>query len=339
MSDADPFAPLLELIEVHAGRRWLYLNAASDWRLVTALGKDVVAIQPWKGMHDQCLAAGWRTIPIWEAAPLEARDAALIRISKDRDETRGLIAQALGLLPANAPVLLFGAKDEGMPAHEKWLAGLLPVEPPVSKRHARAIRFAVPASLPAAFQQAAAAAAPSRNVVDFFTQPGLFSAGGIDTGSAVLAAHVPADLGGIVADLGCGWGYLAAEALKRSSRIIAMHLFEADRRALDLAKANLSDVAGGRTLQSHWIDLTSEEPPKRMFDAILMNPPFHAGHQADPAIGKRFIAMARHALKPGGRLFMVANRHLPYEETLKAGFRMVNVLAAEQGFKVFEARL
>ena len=44
------------------------------------------------------------------------------------------------------------------------------------------------------------------------------------------------------------------------------------------------------------------------------------------------------ALAPGGRYFMVANRHLPYEATLAKHFREVRVLADARGFKVFEAR-
>jgi 16S rRNA (guanine1207-N2)-methyltransferase len=35
---------------------------------------------------------------------------------------------------------------------------------------------------------------------------------------------------------------------------------------------------------------------------------------------------------------MVANRHLPYEETLKTLFSKVEVKAQAQGYKVFEAK-
>jgi 16S rRNA (guanine1207-N2)-methyltransferase len=49
------------------------------------------------------------------------------------------------------------------------------------------------------------------------------------------------------------------------------------------------------------------------------------------------IAAATRALKPGGRLFMVANLRLPYEAALRAGFRHVRELGVGSGFKVIEA--
>ena len=43
------------------------------------------------------------------------------------------------------------------------------------------------------------------------------------------------------------------------------------------------------------------------------------------------------ALLPGGRLWLVANRHLPYEAALGVGFGSVREVAARDGFKVIEA--
>ena len=54
-------------------------------------------------------------------------------------------------------------------------------------------------------------------------------------------------------------------------------------------------------------------------------------------IGRAFIAAAAAALKPGGRLWLVANRHLPYEQALARGFGEVRKLADAGGFKVIHA--
>ena len=51
----------------------------------------------------------------------------------------------------------------------------------------------------------------------------------------------------------------------------------------------------------------------------------------------RFIAVAARAGGPGGRLLLVANRHLPYEATLAQAFSGQRVLAEAGGFKVIEA--
>ena len=50
-----------------------------------------------------------------------------------------------------------------------------------------------------------------------------------------------------------------------------------------------------------------------------------------------FIAAAAEALKPGGVLWLVANRQLPYEEALGANFASVRIAAQRDGFKVVEA--
>ena len=72
-----------------------------------------------------------------------------------------------------------------------------------------------------------------------------------------------------------------------------------------------------------------------------MNPPFHAGlnmgRAAEPNIGRRFIEVAASTLISGGRLLMVANRTLPYEDILKHAFRRFQVLGEANGYKVFEA--
>ena len=56
-----------------------------------------------------------------------------------------------------------------------------------------------------------------------------------------------------------------------------------------------------------------------------------------PDLGRAFIAAAAVALNPGGRLWLVANRHLPYEEALGSGFGQVRTVAQEGGFKIVEA--
>lgn len=90
-------------------------------------------------------------------------------------------------------------------------------------------------------------------------------------------------------------------------------------------------------LAFHWHDVTTGLG--RRYDTIISNPPFHAQGRADrPDIGRRFITVAAQALQPGGRLWMVANRHLPYEaELLAQQFASVRTVAQDRGFKVFEA--
>ncbi len=166
---------------------------------------------------------------------------------------------------------------------------------------------------------------------DFITRPGVFSADGIDKGSAALIAALPETLKGRVADLGAGWGLLAHHALKCAA-VEEIDLIEANATALDCARINAADPRANFI----WTDATTYRS-QTPYDVILSNPPFHTGRAGDPDLGRAFITTAAHILKGTGQFFMVANRHLPYEEHLKNVFREVTEIGGTPGFKVLRA--
>jgi 16S rRNA (guanine1207-N2)-methyltransferase len=170
----------------------------------------------------------------------------------------------------------------------------------------------------------------------FLSRPGVFAWDRIDAASALLARHLPTDLRGRAADLGAGYGYLSAELLERNPGIAALDAFEADARALAMARHNLAVFTPRVALGFHWHDVAAGLPDS--YDAVVTNPPFHAPDGRErPDIGRAFIAAAAAALRPGGRLWLVANRHLPYEQALGGGFGEARMVAQEGGFKVVEA--
>jgi 16S rRNA (guanine1207-N2)-methyltransferase len=166
----------------------------------------------------------------------------------------------------------------------------------------------------------------------------MFSHDRIDPGSRLLAGHLPTDLRGAIADFGAGWGFLSAAVLARCPAVKRLDLYEADFESLEAARLNLAPRAENRRLDFLWRDLLGE-PAERRYDAVVMNPPFHRERAADPSIGNGMIRAAGRALKPGGRLLMVANRALPYERVLDEVFAEWRELSRDASFKLFEARL
>ncbi|WP_310620859.1 class I SAM-dependent methyltransferase [Flexibacterium corallicola] len=165
------------------------------------------------------------------------------------------------------------------------------------------------------------------------SRPGVFSWDHIDHASKLLVKHLPATLQGKGADFGAGLGYLSDEVLTKCPKVSGMDLVEAEKRALDLAKLNLSSAA--KPVEFIWADVTATL--KGAYDFIVMNPPFHTGKADRTDLGQAFIVSASKALKPAGSLWMVANRHLPYEHTLEKHFDRFEIVGDEGGFKIIHA--
>lgn len=272
--------------------------------------------------HDHFAALGYAC----GTEPEGRYGAALVCLPRARDRARMLIAQAADV--TDGPVIVDGQKTDGIEAALKACRARTTCHGPVGKAHGK-LFWMNPAP---SFDDWRAG--PPRAIEEgFVTAPGVFSADGIDPASRALADHLPQALGGHVIDLGAGWGYLAHRALARD-RVKRLDLVEADHAALTCARKNVADSRA----QFHWADARSWRPDAAA-DAVLMNPPFHTARKADPALGRAFIAAAAAMLKPTGQLWMVANRHLPYERTLTDLFAEVAELpGGDTRFKLLHAR-
>ncbi len=279
-------------------------------------------VQPFRPDHDALAAAG-HTVTT-EPAPAPT---VLVCLPRARDAARARIAQAAALRPEM--MLVDGQKTDGVDSLFKALRARMAVQS-VAKAHGRLI-WADPRGADLD-DWAAQPVWHDTPLGRFRTVPGVFSAGGVDPGSALLAEALPPALPARMADLGAGWGYLAAAVLARDG-VAEAHLVEADAQALALARDNVRDPRA----RFHWADATATKLPGQV-DGIVMNPPFHAGRAARPELGLAFIAAAARLLGPRGQLWLVANRHLPYQPALSARFAHSTVLAETAAFRVWHAR-
>jgi 16S rRNA (guanine1207-N2)-methyltransferase len=279
-------------------------------------------------LHDLLAAQGLAVAP---DDPSEA-EAAVVVATRHRAETLGMVARGLALVPEGAPVIVAGARTDGIDAIMRQIDAVLPLDGAMSKAHGRVLRVRRPAQLPDAAREWEAAAALRPNADGFLSAPGMFSHAHADPGSRRLAAHLEGRLAGRVAEFGASWGWLAVQALALNPAVESLDLHESDARALEAARRNVPDTRA----RFHWSDVTrlGAEPA---CDWVLTNPPFHRTREAEPALGAAFVAAAARVLRPGGRLLMVANRSLPYEAPLARAFREVTPLAEDAAFKVILA--
>ncbi|UWQ28051.1 class I SAM-dependent methyltransferase [Leisingera sp. M523] len=293
----------------------------SDHDLSALPKEQLLIVQPLRPDHDHFAALGYACTPALEAD--EALAAAVVFIPRAKALARMLIAQAAAA--TQGQVLIDGVKTEGIDSVLKDLRKRCEPSVPVSKAHGKVFWIDggtdLSEWLPTEPQQ----------VEGFSTAPGVFSADGIDPASRMLAAALPQKLGRCVADLGAGWGYLSAEVLKRES-VEELHLAEADYHALACARQNVADSRA----QFHWADARTWKAPGTV-NTVVMNPPFHTGRTAEPSLGQAFIGAAAAMLAPSGSLWMVANRHLPYEVALGERFAQVREEGGDNRFKILHA--
>ena len=263
----------------------------------------------------------------------------LILPPRQRDEARALLARALRLTERGGRIVACMSNDEGARSGEADLERIVGPLTTLTKNKCR-VFWSAPLDQPHddALVEEWLRLDAVRPIDDgrFVSRPGVFAWDRIDVASQLLAEHLPSDLAGRAADLGAGFGYLSVELLQRCARIAALDLYEAERRALDLARRNLAALESRAAIRYCWHDVTAGLTDR--YDVIVCNPPFHTHARADrPDIGRRFIATAAQSLLPGGRLWLVANRHLPYEQALGAGFERVRIVTQQHGFKIVEA--
>jgi 16S rRNA (guanine1207-N2)-methyltransferase len=249
-------------------------------------------------------------------------------------ERRYTLALALKALKVGGRLDVMAPKDKGGSRLKKELEAFGLEIGETAKAHHRRCVVIRPETMPdsgRAVDAAIEAGAPRLvEGLEAWSQPGVFAWDRIDGGSALLAQALP-PMKGAGADLGCGYGALATVVL-RSTAVTSLKLVDTDRRAVEAAKRNVEDPRAS----FDWADVRTLEGEGNL-DFIVMNPPFHDGGAEDRRLGQAFIKKAAEMLKKGGVLWLVANRHLPYEAELKEAFKRVTPVGDGGGYKLFEA--
>ena len=166
---------------------------------------------------------------------------------------------------------------------------------------------------------------------------GVFCADRLDIGTRFFLQHLPVTRGGKhIVDLGCGNGVVgtAAALANPNARLTFLdESFPAVASARATFEANVADRGDARFAVG---DAMSPVPAESV-DLVLNNPPFHAHRATTDAVAWRMFTGARRALRPGGELWVVANRHLGYHVKLHRIFGNCETVAGSPKFVVLRS--
>lgn len=272
-------------------------------------------------------------------------NAVIIYMPKSKEELRMKLHNGAALLSPEGDIFVVGSKKEGTASANKVMLELggkpLKVD---SARHC--VLWCFKPTKQVNFQLADWESVFDVDVADeqikVCTLPGVFAHQKLDIGTRFLletlhnvqSSQQTDEFNGLWLDFACGAGIIAAHFKKKYPEMtvegtdcstLAVHC---SHRTMSLNKSKGVFYLGDGLKQ-----ITTKK-----YNGIITNPPFHTGVKTDYSIAESFIVDAKKHLKKQGRLYMVANNFLDYEQRLKKVFGNVEVLASNGKFNIYVSR-
>lgn len=239
----------------------------------------------------------------------------------------GLQLAAYALKPGGLLYVL-GAKDRGILSVAKHMQETFGnVETLAISKGQRVVRSRKTESAPLV-------TAPSgeTNINDLL--PFVFADGKLDEGTRLLLDALEVFPDDIALDIGCGAGflglYIAGIATKGHVTMVDVSLAAVAVAQRRITESGLTNIL---VLPSDGAQAVLQE----RFDLVVTNPPFHRGGIQTTDTAERFIREAARVLRPQGRFYLVANRFLKYEPTLRTYFRQLDEVGGNTRYKVLLA--
>ncbi|MGW6900475.1 methyltransferase [Streptomyces sp. NBC_01727] len=166
---------------------------------------------------------------------------------------------------------------------------------------------------------------------------GIFCAERLDIGTRFFLNHLPERSGrDRIVDLGCGNGVVGTSVALANPEATVTFIdesYQAVASAEATFRANLGTDAEADFLVG---DGMADVPPGSV-DLVLNNPPFHSHLATTDATARTMFHGARTALRQGGELWVVGNRHLGYHTQLRRTFGNCTTVAGDPKFVVLRA--
>ena len=143
-------------------------------------------------------------------------------------------------------------------------------------------------------------------LIKAFSRPGVFSHRSLDGGARALINTMTVHNGDRVLDLGCGCGSVALAVAFRANAVSVIAV-DSHARAVECTAraAKMNELENVTAI----LNADGDAPKAGTFDLVLGNPPYYSDYR----IGEIFLQGARRALKPGGKVLIVAKSYAWYE--------------------------
>ncbi len=166
---------------------------------------------------------------------------------------------------------------------------------------------------------------------------GVFSARKLDIGTRFLLENmheVPGECHAV--DLGCGNGIVGAAFLKHNPDATCTFVDES-YAAINSARQTVEANLPNRQAEFVTANSLDRAVEPGTVDLVLNNPPFHANAALSKGTAAEMFRASHTALRPGGQLLVVANRHLGYHIRLKRKFGNCETIASNSKFALHQA--
>lgn len=266
-------------------------------------------------------------------------DIVLLKLPNNHSYLQFILQQLAKVANADSVILASAkAKDINRNVLAMFNATLGPASASLTVKKCRLIQCQVVADLPATTLVQFPLRWPLENSsYTLVNHANVFSREKLDQGARFFLQHLPEiEAGQTIIDLGCGNGVLGLPVLSQGK---AIHLLFCDESYMAVASAQqtIAENLPQQLAQCQFItDDCLSLQADRSADIVLCNPPFHQQQAVTSHIASQMFLDAKRVLKQGGRLRIVANRHLGYQDILKRLFGNCRHLAADAKFVILE---
>ncbi|WP_329391605.1 methyltransferase [Streptomyces sp. NBC_01716] len=166
---------------------------------------------------------------------------------------------------------------------------------------------------------------------------GIFCAERLDIGTRFFLRNLPQRRGREhVVDLGCGNGVVGT-AVAVANPEARLTFIDESFSAVASAEATFRKNVDTDNPVEFVVGDALATVAAGSADLVLSNPPFHSHQATTDATAWRMFTGSREALRPGGELWVVGNRHLGYHAKLRRLFGNCDVMASDPKFVVLRA--